>query len=325
MKAYVCRRYGGPEVVELADVATPSPRHDEVLIRIHATTVSSGDSRVRALRVPRGLGLMSRLALGLRRPRQPILGTELSGTVEEVGRAVTRFKPGDPVLAFPGVKFGCHAEYRVMAENGPIALKPTTLSFEEAAALCFGGSTALHYLGKAGIRPGESVLVIGASGAVGTAMVQLASHLDAHVTGVTSTGNLALVSALGAHRTIDYTQQDFTKAEETYDVIADTVGVVSMARHQHLLRPNGRLLTVAGGLADLLAALRPARSGNRRAIAGPAQERPEFVRQLADLAIAGRIRPVIDRSYDFARMVEAHAYVDTGRKRGSVVISLRST
>jgi NADPH:quinone reductase-like Zn-dependent oxidoreductase len=322
MRAYVCRRYGGPEVVELADVPTPTPKDNEVLVRIHATTVTSGDSRVRALRVPRGLGLMSRLALGLRRPRQPILGTELSGTIERVGSAVTRFKAGDAVFAFPGIKFGCHAEYRVVAEDGPIALKPANWSFEEAATLCFGGSTALHYLSRANVQPGESVLVIGASGAVGAAMVQLAAMFGAEVTGVTSTPNLALVSSLGASRTVDYTRDDFTKTVETYDIIADTVGATSMARSQHALRPNGRLLTIAGGLSDLLAALRPPRQGNKSAIAGPAEERPEYVHQLADLAAAGKIRPVIDRRYDFAQMAEAHAYVDTGRKRGSVVVTI---
>src|SRR5688500_3711761 len=230
MKAYVCRRYGGPEVLELVDVPKPVPQDNEVLVRIHATTVSAGDWRVRTLDVPKGFGVFARMALGLRGPRQPILGTELAGTIESVGRSATRFKPGDAVLAFPGVKMGSHAQYRAVAQDGPIALKPENLSFEEAATLSFGGSTALYYLEKARIKRGDSVLVIGASGAVGSSFVQLATHFGAHVTGVTSTKNLELVRSLGAERVIDYTREDFTRMSDTYDVIADTVRGTSYAR-----------------------------------------------------------------------------------------------
>lgn len=322
MKAYVCRRYGGPEVVELVDVPKPVPKDNEVLVKIHATTVTSGDWRVRTLTMPRGFAPIARLALGITRPRQPILGTELAGVIETVGKEVTRFRPGDEVLGFPGGQMGCHAQYRVLAESGPIALKPSNLSFEQAASLCFGGSTALHFLRKAEIKAADKVLVIGASGGVGTAVVQLAKHFGAEVTGVTSGTNLDLVMSLGADAAIDYTREDFTARNETYDVIADTVTATSFARCKDALRENGRLLVIAGGMPDLLASLWVPLTGSRKVIAGPAEERPEDVQRLADLAEAGALKPVIDRRYSFTQMAEAHAYVATGRKRGSVVVSM---
>jgi NADPH:quinone reductase-like Zn-dependent oxidoreductase len=325
MKAYVYRRYGGPEVLELVDLPKPTPKDDEVLVRILATTVTAGDWRVRTLDVPRGLGLIARLMLGVTRPRQPILGTELAGTIETIGNKVTRFRPGDAVFAFPGLGMRCHAEYRTIAETGPIVLKPDNLSFEEAASLPFGGSTALDFLRRAGIRAGDKMLVIGASGAVGTALVQLARHFGASVTGVTSAGNLDLVASLGADRVIDYGKQDFLESPETYDLIADTVGATSFARCKHALREKGRLLKVAGGLSDLFSPLWASMTGNKRVIAGQAEERPEYVQQLADLAKAGALRPVIDRRYDFAQMAEAHAYVETRLKRGSVVVRVEHT
>ena len=320
MKAYFCRRYGGPEVVELVDVQQPVPKDNEVLIRIDATTVTSGDWRVRTLAMPKGFGPIARLALGITGPRQPILGTELAGVIETVGKDVTRFRPGDEVFAFPGAKMGCHAQYRAVAEDGPVAPKPENLSFEEAASLCFGGSTALHFLRKANFIAGQKLLVIGASGAVGTALVQLGKHFGAHVTGVTSTGNVELVRSLGAERVIDYTKEDFVRSGETYDVIADTVSATSFARCKSALSDKGKLLAIAGGLPDMLAALRTLSTSGRKVIAGPAEERPADVLRLAELARAGVLRPVIDRRYDFAQMREAHAYVETRRKRGSVVV-----
>lgn len=320
MQAWVCRRYGGPEVVELAEVAKPVPTDDEVLVRIHATTVSSGDWRVRTLDVPRGFGLMARLALGITRLRQPILGTELAGTIERVGRNVTRFKPGDAVVAFPGVRMGCHAQYRTVAEDGPIALKPANLSFDEAATLSFGGSTAMHFLRRAGLRSGETILVIGASGAVGVALVQLAGLAGAQVTAVASKANLAFVAALGAAHVIDYTERDVLRETTTYDVIADTTGAHSYSRCRHILKKGGRLLAIAGGVPDLLAVAWAPLIGSHKVIAGPSPEPPEDVRELARLAQAGQIRAVIGRTYEFSQMQEAHAFVETRRKRGSVVV-----
>lgn len=318
MKAWICRDYGGPDVLALEDRPRPSPSDDEVLIRIRATTVSSGDVRVRTLKLPRGFGLIGRLVLGITRPRQPILGTELAGTIEAVGKDVTAFKPGDAVIAFPGGAMGCHAQYRVMPVSKPIAPKPANLSFEEAASLSFGGTTALHFLRKANLASGETVLVIGASGAVGSAMVQLAKHMGATVTGVTSSRNIELVQSLGAEVVIDYTKDDFTKAPEIYDIIADTVGATSFAKCRSVLNEHGRYLSVAGSLSDLLA--RP--SGTKKSIGGPASERPEDVLQLARLAEIGALRPVIDKTYGFTQMAEAHAHAETGHKRGSVVVSV---
>ncbi len=322
MKAYVCRGYGGPDVLELKDVPTPAPKDNEVLIKVYATTVTAADWRVRTLDVPKGLGLLARLALGLTRPRQPILGTELAGIIETAGKNVTRFKPGDAVFAFPGGKMGCHAQYCVVAENGPVVNKPENLTFEEAASLPFGGSTALHFLRKAGLKAGDKVLVIGASGGVGTALVQLAKHFGAEVTGVTSTANLELVTKLGAGRVIDYTSGDFSTALECYDIIADAAGATSFSRCKAALKDKGHLLAIAGGLPEMFSALLAPITSRKRVIVGPAEERPDDVQQIADLAKSGALRPVIDRCYDFAQMSEAHAYVETRRKRGSVVVTV---
>jgi len=322
MKAYVYRRYGGPDVVELAEVPKPVPRANEVLVRICATTVTSGDWRVRTLSVPKGLGLVARLMLGIVRPRQPIMGSELAGTIEAIGQNVTRFRVGEEVFGFPGGAMGCHAQYRTMAEDGGLARKPANLSFEEAASLSFGGSTSLHFLRKAGIEAGDKVLVVGASGGVGTAMVQLAKHFGAEVTGVASTVNLALVASLGADRVIDYTREDFAAGGEAYDIVVDTVGETSFARCRNVLRDRGRLLAVAAGLPEMLATLWVPLTGSRRVIAGPAEERPDDVRQLAELAESGALKPVIDRRYAFAQMAEAHAHVETRRKRSSVVVTV---
>ena len=323
MKAYVCRSYGGPEVLELKDVPTPAQKDDEVLIKVYATTVTAGDWRVRTLNVPKGFALLARLALGLTRPRQPILGTELAGIVEATGKSVTRFRPGDAVFAFPGGKMGCHAQYCVVAENRPVVHKPEKLTFEEAASLSFGGSTALHFLRKADIKAGDKVLIIGASGGVGTALVQLAKHFGAEVTGVTSTTNIELASSLGADRVIDYTKEDFTSGTATYDIIADAVGATTFAKCKGVLKDKGRLLAITGGMPDMLSALWAPITSGKRVIVGPAEERPEDVQQLASLATSGSLRPVIDRYYDFAQMREAHAYVETGRKRGSVVVKVQ--
>lgn len=320
MKAYVCRSYGGPDVIQLQDVPKPAPREDEVLVRIQATTVTAGDWRVRSLDLPKGFGPFGRLAIGFTRPRQPILGTELAGVVESVGARVTRYKQGDPVFAFPGGKMASHAQYRTLRESGPLARTPARLSVEEAASLPFGGITALHFLRKANVQRGDKVLVVGASGNVGTALVQLAKHMGAEVTGVTSGPNAALVASLGAQRVIDYTREDAARTGERYDIIMDAVGGVGYARWKDALANGGRYAAIAGGLADILLASRTQKGSGHRVIVGPAAERPEDVQEIAMLADAGALRPVIEHTYEFAQMREAHARVETRRKRGSVVV-----
>jgi NADPH:quinone reductase-like Zn-dependent oxidoreductase len=321
MKAAVYEKYGPPEVVELRDVAKPTPKANEILIKIHATTVNSGDWRVRSMDVPTGFGLLARLALGITKPRQPILGAELAGVVEAIGTRVTQFKVGDPVFALT-ISMGCHAEYRCLREDAAVALKPANVSFDEAAALSFGGATALSFLRQGQVTRGEKVLVNGASGAVGVAAVQLAKHFGAHVTGVCSGANAELVRSLGADAVVDYTTTDFTKTGETYDVVVDTAGTAPFARSKASLKPGGRLLQILGGLPDLLRAPWLALTSDKKVIGGTAPERADDLRFLAELASKGEYKPVIDRRYPLEQIVEAHRYVDTGRKKGSVVITV---
>jgi NADPH:quinone reductase-like Zn-dependent oxidoreductase len=316
-------RYGPPEVVRLEEVEKPTPKDDEILVKIHATTVTSGDWRARSLAMPPGFGVMGRLFFGISKPRQPILGTELAGEVESVGKNVRRFEIGNQVFAFPGASMGCHAEYRRVREDGPVALKPSNLSYPEAASLSFGGVTALDFFRRGKLAKGEKVLVNGASGGVGTAAVQLAKHFGAEVTGVTSTNNLELVRSLGASHVVDYTKDDFTKNGETYDIIVDTVGTAPFARSKGSLKDGGRLLVVLGGFGDLLRAPWASLTSNKKVVAGPAAERVEDLRVLAELAESGELKPVIDRSYPLEQIVEAHRHVDSGRKRGSVVVTVQ--
>lgn len=322
MRAVICHEYGSPDALGIEERPKPAPKGNEVLIRVHATTVSSADWRIRSLNVPRGFRLLMRLAFGWRRPRQPVLGTELAGVVETVGQDVTKYRPGDAVFAFTGAKMGCHAEFRCLPEDGLLARKPANLSFEEAAALCFGGTTVLDFLRRAELQKGETLLVNGASGCVGTAAVQIARHLGATVTGICSNANAELVRSLGADRVIDYTKQNITSSHDTYDVIMDTVGNLSYSDCAHMLRDNGRLLLLVAGLPQLLGDSMRRKKGGRRVIAGPAAERAEDVQLLGELAEAGAYRPVVDRRYPFEEIVEAHRYVDSGRKRGNVVVTV---
>jgi NADPH:quinone reductase-like Zn-dependent oxidoreductase len=322
MRAIVCPRYSSADSLELREVPTPLPGRKEVLVRVFATTVSSGDSRVRSGKFPDGFGWVAKLAVGFNGPRQPILGTELAGVVESVGEGVTRFHVGDAVVGFTGAAMGAHAEFRCFAEDGLLVPKPANVTFEEAAALFFGGTTALSVLRRAGVRPGERVLVNGASGAVGTAVVQLAKHLGAHVTGVCSTANLALVESLGADRTVDYTQVDFTTENERYDVVVDTAGTAPYARCKAVLTEHGRVALVLASLSENLGAAWVGMISHHRVIAGPVSVRPEDLRELAELAAKGTYAAVIEHRFPFERMADAHRVVDTGHKRGSVVVTV---
>jgi NADPH:quinone reductase-like Zn-dependent oxidoreductase len=319
MKAAVYRRCGPPDVVHITDVPRPDIKTTEMLVKVRATTVTAGDSRLRSARVPRGFAIPLRLVFGIAGPLQPILGWELAGEVVAVGQSVSRFVPGDKVFA---ARMGCHAEYVAVPEDS-VAPLPRNLTFEDAAALPFGGLTSLFYLrDKALIQPGERVLINGASGAVGSAAVQLAKHFGAVVTGVCSATNAQLVRSLGAEGVIDYAREDFTQARATYDIILDAVGNCSFARCKPVLAPGGRLLLVVASLGQLIGALLWSSRAGRKVISGVGSVRPADLLFLRTLAEAGEFKPVIDRTYEFARIVDAHAYVDTGRKKGNVVITL---
>lgn len=270
MKAVVYERYGPPEVLQLKEVEKPAPKNNEILIKTHATTVTSGDWRVRSLNVPVGFRLIMRLLFGVSKPKQPILGTELAGVIESVGEGVRKFKAGDQVFAFSDAAMGCHAEYKCMPGDGAAALKPVNLTYDEAAALSFGGTTALDFLRRGKLQSGERVLINGASGGVDTAAVQLAKHFGADVTGVCSTANMELVRSLGASHVIDYTREDFTQNGETYDVIVDTAGTAPFSRSKASLKEGGRLLMVLAGLPDMLRIPWVSMTSSKKVIAGQA-------------------------------------------------------
>jgi NADPH:quinone reductase-like Zn-dependent oxidoreductase len=325
VKAIVYTEYGPPDVLQLAEVEKPAPKDNQVLIRIHATAVTTADVNARdSVFVPPGFGLLQRLAFGVGKPRKAILGTELAGEIEAVGKDVALFSIGDQVFGTTGDSLGAYAEYACMAEDGMLAAKPANMTYEQAAAIPFGAHTALFFLrDKGDIQSGQQVLVNGASGAVGTAAVQLAKFYGAKVTGVCSTTNLELVRSLGADKVIDYTREDFTQSGETYDAILDTVvGKTSFSRCRNSLKPKGRYLAVAGGLRELIQMPWTLMMSGKKVLAGPAPERKEDLVFLKQIVEGGKMRPVIDKSYPLEDMAEAHRYVDRGHKMGNVGITV---
>jgi NADPH:quinone reductase-like Zn-dependent oxidoreductase len=321
MKAVVCNRYGPPEVLELQEIAKPVPAENEILVKVHATTVSAADFRARSSTFPSAVWLPARIASGVRKPSKAVLGAELSGEVEAVGAGVKRFSVGDQVFAATLVGYGAYAEYKCVAEDGPVALKPRNVTFEEAAAIPVGARTALYYLRAADVQRGQKVLVYGASGSVGTYAVQLAKYFGAHVTAVCSTANLELARSLGADRTIDYTAGDFALSG-TYDVIFDTVDSCPFAACVESLTRAGIYLNCTSPIPSLRM-LYTRWTGARRWMLGQGQpETAAALTFLAALVEAGKIRVVVDRRYTLEQIVEAHRYVDTGRKKGNVVVSV---
>src|ERR1051326_3184673 len=304
MRAILCTRWGPPEALQLAEVARPAPRKGEVRIRIVATSVTASDCIARGMRVPLRYRIVGKLLIGVRRPRPPLLGMVLSGEVDAVGRAVTTFRPGDQVFGMSKWRAGCYAEYVCWSAGTLLLPKPASLTHDEAAALPYGGLLACHLMRKAAIRRGQRILVYGASGAIGTATVQLARHLGARVTGVCSARNVDLVASLGAEQVIDYASEDFTKRADRYDLIIDAVGrrksAAALVHAGEALAPGGRSFSIDDDF-------------------------PKFtiddLQLLKRLAEAGELTPVIDRRYRLEEMVEAHRYVELGHKRGNVIVT----
>ena len=302
MKAAICTKYGPPEVVKIEERPKPLPKNNEILIRVHTTTITAADYRVRGAQFPSFYKLIFPLLVGVGKPRKSILGLNLSGQIEEVGKKVTKFKKGDWVFGTTGIfSSGAHAEYVTLPENAALTIKPNTVSHEEAVAIIFGGNTALVFLRKAHIQKGQKVLIYGASGSVGTAAVQLAKYFGAEVTGVCSGANMELVKSLGADKVIDYTAEDFRNKDERYDVIFDAVGKITRSSCKKVLAKNGKYLDVMKGFAAA---------------------NTENLRFLVELTKNGKHKAVIDKIYPLERIVEAYTYADTGRKKGNIVIKI---
>ncbi|HEY8594013.1 MAG TPA: NAD(P)-dependent alcohol dehydrogenase [Devosiaceae bacterium] len=320
MKAAICERYGPPEAVRIGEVPTPVPGPQDVLVRVHATTVNSGDCRMRALDVPAGLSLLTRFALGFTRLKQPVFGFDAAGDVAATGEGVKDFAVGDRVLASRGFEFGCHAEYFCVPANGPIARIPESVGYEEIVSICFGGLTALNFFSRGKLKAGESILINGASGAVGVASVQIARQMGAKVTGVCSARNADLVRSLGADEVIDYRKENFMRSGQKFDLIMDTHGNAPFRCVKHMLKPGGRYLMVIGTLLEMLGA------AFHTQIVGASENDEVFsgknFRRLVSLVESGDLRPVIDSTYAFDQIAAAHRRVDGGHKSGSVVVTL---
>jgi NADPH:quinone reductase-like Zn-dependent oxidoreductase len=334
MKAIVYTEFGPPEVLQLKEVAKPTPKDNEVLIRIHATLVSYGDIQVRNYRAitPRTFTMplpflpLSRMTFGFRKPKITILGSELAGIIESVGKDVKRFRKGDQVFGYRGPTMGANAEYLCMPEDGCVALKPANMTYEEAAAVPFGGIVAMNLLGKVDVHSGQKVLINGASGGIGSAAVQLAKyHFGAEVTGVCSTPRVELVESLGADKVIDYTREDFTQSGETYDLIFDILGKSSFSHCKGSLSENGRYLLASFGMGQVFQMLRTLVGSKKVVCALSSDGKPEDLMFLKELVEAGKFKSIIDRRYPLEQTAEAHRYVEKGLKKGHVVITVIDT
>lgn len=329
MKAIVYTEYGGPEVLHIQDVATPAPQDNEIRVKIHATTVNVGDLWARNFKaisprnfsMPTPLWLPARMYFGVTKPQVRILGSEFSGEIDAVGKNVSAFKPGDPVFGYRGQSMGAYAEYLCMPETGLVTRKPANMDCAQAATIPYGALTACTLLRRVNIRPGQSVLIHGASGSIGAAAVQLAKHLGATVTGVCSTPRMDFVKALGADRVIDYRQSDFTQNGETYDLIFDIMNKSSFACVQNSLAPNGVYLLASFKTKQLLQSLRT-RGADKKVICAFSNETPQDLIFIRELAEAGSLTGVIDRCYPLEQTAAAHRHAESGTKRGKVVITI---
>ncbi|MDX1418022.1 MAG: NAD(P)-dependent alcohol dehydrogenase [Candidatus Promineifilaceae bacterium] len=326
MKAVIYEQYGPPEVLQVTELSKPAPKDNEILVKVKATSVTAGDTRMRSFTVPLSFWLPARIALGIRKPKNPIIGMECAGVVEAVGQQVTRFKVGDAVFASTLESgFGGYAEYICLPEDGVVALMPSNISFPEAAAVPVGARTALYFLREANIQRGQKVLIYGASGSVGSYAVQLAAYFGAEVTAVCSTANLDWVASLGAAQTIDYTRDDFSRSGEKYDVIFDTVGKADYAACINSLKPLGSYLNAVSSPGVALRMRWTAVTSGKKMVGGGPPRSSEDMTVLAELIEAGEVRVVIDRCYPLEKIVAAHRYVDLGHKKGNVPIVLDST
>lgn len=324
MKAVICTKYGPPEVLQIKEVQKPVPNDNEMLVKVFATTVTAGDCRMRSFTVPPLFWLAGRLALGFTKPKQSVLGMELSGKIESIGKNVRHFKVGDDIYASTfNVGFGAYAEYKCLPEDGMVALKPDNLNYEEAAAVPYGANTALYFLRKGDIKKGDEILIYGASGTVGTFAVQLAKYFGAEVTAVCSGGNFELVKSLGADEVIDYTKEDFTKNGLIYDIIFDTVGKTRFANCKNSLKKKGFYLNTVIVMAGIKGVWYSLTTG-RNFIGGTASEDQEDLVFLKKLIEEGKIKPVVEKIYSLDEIIEVHRYADTGHKKGSVAISIKS-
>lgn len=322
MKAIVYEKYGPPDVLRFKDVQKPTPKDNEVLIKVHAATVTAGDCELRSFTFPLWLWLPVRIMFGIIKPRILILGQELAGEIESVGKGVKRFKKGDQVFATTGAHFGAYAEYICMPGTDPMAIKPANMSYEEAASIPTGGYNALHFLRKANIQSGQKILINGAGGSIGTIAIQLAKHFGADVTAVDSADKLDMLRSIGADHVIDYIQEDFTKNDETYDVIFDVVGKSSFSHSIRSLKKDGRYLLANPRLLPMIRGLWTSMTSDKKVMFEFASYKTEDLVFLKELIEAGKIKAVIDRCYPLEQVAKAHAYVDTGRKKGSVVIAI---
>jgi NADPH:quinone reductase-like Zn-dependent oxidoreductase len=322
MKAIICTKWGPPEVLQFKNVEKPVPKDNEILIKIHAATVTAGDCELRSLKFSLGLKILARLGFGFRGPRKKILGQELSGEIESVGKDVKLFKKGDQIFAHAGFGMGAYAEYACLSEKGLIAKKPSNMTYEEAATVPLGGLESQHHLRQVNIGKGQKILINGAGGSIGTYGVQLVKHFGAEVTAVDSTRKLDMLRKIGADHVIDYTKEDFTKRDETYDIIFDVVSKGPFTGHIRSLKDGGILLTANAMQSRVVHEPGKSKENSKRIIGGNVIYKPEHLVYLKELIEAGKLKSVIDRRYPLEKVAEAHRYVETGQKKGNVVITV---
>jgi NADPH:quinone reductase-like Zn-dependent oxidoreductase len=329
MKAVVTTRYGPPEVLEIREFEKPTPKDNEILVKIYATTVTAGDVEMRNLDLPLGYQLMLRAGFGFRKPRNEIPGTELAGEIEAIGKDVRKFKEGDQVFGAAGMRFGTNAEYKSLPEkpgemDGGVAIKPANMTYKEAATVPFGGRDSLHFLRLGNIQEGQKVLINGAGGSIGTFGIQLAKHFGAEVTAVDSTAKLEMLRSIGADHVIDYTKEDFTKSGEIYDVIFDVIGKISFSQSKRAIRKNGTYL-LANPVSQMVQAFWTRMTSDYKVVMQTASGTIADLVFLRGLIEEGKLTTVIDRTYPLEKIVEAHRYVETGHKKGNVVITVDHT